>query len=68
MGLLSSTHPIPSLAVSGLTVIFGIAFSFFKIQNAFTKGGIRSKEEDEIMGLDLPEMGVAAYPEFSLQR
>jgi Amt family ammonium transporter len=51
-----------------LTVIFGIAFSFFKIQNAFTKGGIRSKEEDEIMGLDLPEMGVAAYPEFSLQR
>jgi len=51
-----------------LTVIFGIAFSFFKIQNALTKGGIRSKEEDEIMGLDLPEMGVAAYPEFSLQR
>ena len=51
-----------------VTVIFGIAFAFFKIQNAFTKGGIRSKEEDEIMGLDLPEMGVAAYPEFSLQR
>ncbi len=25
MGLLSSTHPIPSLAVSGLTVVFGIA-------------------------------------------
>jgi Amt family ammonium transporter len=51
-----------------VTVIFGVAFSFFKIQNALTKGGIRSKEEDEIMGLDLPEMGVAAYPEFSLQR
>jgi Amt family ammonium transporter len=51
-----------------VTVIFGIAFAFFKIQNALTKGGIRSKEEDEIMGLDLPEMGVAAYPEFSLQR
>jgi ammonia channel protein AmtB len=28
------------------------------------KGGIRSSEEDEINGLDIPEMGVAAYPEF----
>ena len=28
------------------------------------KGGIRSSEEDEIMGLDFPEMGVEAYPEF----
>ncbi len=49
------------------TVIFGISFAFFKIQNALTKGGIRSKEEDEIMGLDLPEMGVSAYPEFNLR-
>jgi len=49
------------------TVIFGIAFAFFKIQNAMTKGGIRSKEEDEVMGLDLPEMGVSAYPEFNLR-
>jgi Amt family ammonium transporter len=47
------------------TVIFGIAFAFFKIQNALTKGGIRSEDEDEIAGLDLPEMGVLAYPEFS---
>jgi Amt family ammonium transporter len=46
------------------TVIFGIAFAFFKIQNAVTKGGIRSTEEDELMGLDLPEMGALAYPEF----
>ena len=46
------------------TVIFGIAFAFFKIQNALTKGGIRSEEEDELAGLDLPEMGVLAYPEF----
>ena len=49
------------------TVIFGLSFAFFKIQNAVTKGGIRSKEEDEIMGLDLPEMGVAAYPEFNIR-
>ncbi len=45
------------------TVIFGIALAFFKIQNAFTKGGIRSDETDEIEGLDMPEMGVLAYPE-----
>jgi len=43
------------------TVILGLAFAFFKIQNKLTKGGIRSKEEDEISGLDLPEMGVLAY-------
>ncbi len=43
------------------TVIFGIAFAFFKIQNKFTKGGIRVTAEDEIQGLDLPEMGVLAY-------
>ena len=50
------------------TVIFGLAFGFFKIQDMISKsrgkGGIRSKEEDEIMGLDLPEMGVEAYPTF----
>jgi Amt family ammonium transporter len=48
------------------TVIFGLAFAFFKIQNALTKGGIRSSEEDEIAGLDMPEMGAVAYPEFHL--
>ena len=47
------------------TVMFGLAFAFFKIQNALTKGGIRSDEADEIAGLDLPEMGVLAYPEFA---
>ena len=50
------------------TVIFGVAFAFFKIQNAISKamgkGGIRSKEDHELAGLDLPEMGVLAYPEF----
>jgi Amt family ammonium transporter len=49
------------------TVIFGIAFAFFKIQNALTKGGIRPTEEDELAGLDLPEMGVLAYPEFGVE-
>ena len=46
------------------TVILGIAYAFFKIQNALMKGGIRSVEAEEIAGLDLPEMGAMAYPEF----
>jgi Amt family ammonium transporter len=47
------------------TVMFGLVYGFFKIQNALTKGGIRSTEQDELIGLDLPEMGVLAYPEFT---
>ncbi len=50
------------------TVIFGIAYGFFKLQDVISKsrgkGGIRSAEQDEIEGLDFPEMGVDAYPEF----
>jgi len=48
------------------TVIFGIAFAFFKIQNAVMKGGIRPPAEMELEGMDLPEMGALAYPEFHL--
>jgi Amt family ammonium transporter len=44
------------------TVMFGIAYLFFKVQSALTKGGIRSSVEDELTGLDLPEMGILAYP------
>jgi len=43
------------------TVILGVAFAFFKIQNKLTKGGIRVPEEMEIMGVDIPEMGVYGY-------
>ncbi|MGH9164923.1 MAG: ammonium transporter, partial [Acidimicrobiales bacterium] len=54
-------------AVGAATIIFvmgGMVYTFFKVQNAMTKGGIRSAPEDEMMGLDLPEMGVPGYPEF----
>jgi ammonium transporter, Amt family len=44
-----------------------MAFGFFTLQNKLTKGGIRSTEADEAAGLDLPEMGVLAYPEFTLK-
>jgi ammonia channel protein AmtB len=30
--------------------------------------GLRSKEADELAGLDLPEMGALAYPDFLLHR
>jgi Amt family ammonium transporter len=46
-------------------VMFGLAYAFFKIQNALTKGGIRPPAEEEIAGLDIPEMGVLAYPDFA---
>ena len=43
------------------TVILGIAYAFFKIQNALTKGGIRPDEAMETEGMDMPEMGALAY-------
>ncbi len=45
------------------TVMFGLAFTFFKLQNRFMKGGIRPEESMELDGLDLHEMGVPAYSE-----
>jgi Amt family ammonium transporter len=48
------------------TVMFGFAFAFFKIQDMVMKGGIRPSEEVEIAGVDLPEMGVLAYPDFAM--
>jgi ammonium transporter, Amt family len=51
-------------ALTIATVIFGVAFAFFKLQDKFMKGGIRPDEVTELEGMDLPEMGVLAYPEF----
>lgn len=51
-------------AIGALTIIvwaFGVGWLFFKIQHAVQ--GIRSKPEDELLGLDIPEMGVYAYPD-----
>jgi len=59
---------LASQAIAGAVIIVvmgGFAYAFFKIQDMLTKGGIRSEEEDEQAGLDLPEMGVLAYPEFA---
>jgi ammonium transporter, Amt family len=42
-----------------LVFVFGLTFIFFKVLNAFKL--LRSKPEDEIMGLDIPEMGALGY-------
>jgi ammonium transporter, Amt family len=50
--------------IGALTIILvggGLSYTFFKLQDKWTKGGIRPTADDEIAGLDLPEMGVAAY-------
>ncbi|HMG45172.1 MAG TPA: ammonium transporter [Acidimicrobiales bacterium] len=47
-------------------VLFPLAYGFFKLQNKIMKGGIRPTAEVEIAGMDMPEMGAVAYPEFNL--
>jgi Amt family ammonium transporter len=44
------------------TVMLGLVYFWFKLSDKITP--IRSREEDELVGLDLPEMGVLAYPDF----
>ena len=47
-------------------IVYGVLLSwaFWKVLNKIIK--IRVKAEDEIEGLDVPEMGLLAYPEFVL--
>lgn len=50
-----------------LTNIFFVgafAYIWFKFSNILTP--LRSKKEEEIAGLDIPEMGAEAYPDFQL--
>ena len=41
---------------------FGLSYLFFHFCNAVM--GIRSRPEDELAGLDIPETGILAYPSF----
>ena len=43
---------------------FGVSYIFFKILDRVW--GIRVSPEDELNGLDIPEMGVTAYPDMQL--
>jgi Amt family ammonium transporter len=61
---------LASQAIGSLTIIVvmgAIVYAFFRIQNALTKGGIRSEEADEVAGLDRPEMGVLAYDNLQIR-
>ena len=42
-----------------LVFVFGLSLIFFKVLNKFKL--LRSKPEDELTGLDIPEMGVLGY-------
>ncbi|RWY53696.1 ammonium transporter [Mucilaginibacter gilvus] len=46
-------------ALTCLVFVFVVMYAFFKISNKITP--IRVKAEDEIAGLDIPEMGVQGY-------
>ena len=48
-------------------VMGGIAYTFFRVQDRLTKGGIRSTEADELAGLDRGEMGVLAYDNLQIR-
>lgn len=45
-----------------IAVAFGIGYAFFKVLDKTI--GIRVSPEAEIQGLDIPEIGVLAYPDF----
>ena len=44
---------------------FGLSFVFYKLLNATL--GMRVKPEDELAGVDIPEMGMLAYPDHVLR-
>ena len=45
---------------------FGVSFVFFKVLDKVW--GLRVAPEIELAGLDIPEMGVAAYPDLQLMK
>ena len=53
---------LTSIAVVGMFVFVVSAVFWFLLKATV---GIRASEEDEIMGLDMAELGMEAYPEFS---
>ena len=53
---------LTSIAVVGVFVFVVSAVFWFMLKATV---GIRASEEDEIMGLDMAELGMEAYPEFS---
>ena len=59
---------VAQLLDAGVLVVFGfvMAFVWFKISNLIIP--IRVSKEVELEGLDMPEMGAQAYPDFALNK
>lgn len=51
-------------AVACLIFVGGVSWVWFKVFRVFST--LRSRHEDELAGLDLPEMGSECYPDFHL--
>ncbi len=50
--------------LTNFVFIFAISWAFFKVQDLVM--GIRVSAETEIEGLDIPEVGALAYPDFNI--
>jgi len=50
--------------LTNIVFVFSVCWVFFKVQDAIM--GLRVSAEDEIGGLDEPETGVLAYPDFTV--
>lgn len=65
---LENADQLLAQAIGAAVIVFGFGFFawvFFKLCDVLFPDGIRTSEDDEIAGLDLPEMGVLAYPDFA---
>ena len=59
---------LAQLIAVGVLIVwgFGVSFVFFKVLDKVW--GLRIAPEDELEGLDIPEMGVLAYPDMQIVR
>ncbi|MHB1651322.1 MAG: ammonium transporter [Desulfitobacteriaceae bacterium] len=50
----------------GVVLVWGFGLSYLFLKLLHATWGMRVKPEDELAGLDIPEMGMLAYPDFLL--
>jgi ammonium transporter, Amt family len=63
-----ATQFVAQLVVVAVLIVwgFGLSYAFLKLLDKVW--GLRVKPEDELAGLDVPEMGVPAYPDMQMIR
>ncbi len=59
---------IAQLIAVGVLIVYGFGVSYIFYKALDKVWGLRVKPEDELEGLDIPEMGVLAYPDSQLVR